>query len=134
MKFNALLGLGVMAIIAVLLVQPVWAAKGPEDVVSPSASVRPVPITDLPIMPGPVAQEAQDEVQVARRRRRRGARNIIGGAAAGALIGGVIGGERGARAGAVIGGISGAARASKRPRYRKWRRGGSRRWRNRRRR
>ncbi len=131
MKFKTTLGLASMALVAMLMVRPVWAAQLPGGGISLGTSATAVPITSVPIMPQSNVRGVQTNMRVAQRR--RAARNIIGGAAAGAIIGGIIGGRRGARAGAVIGGVSGAVRASKRPRYRKWRRGDQRRWRERRR-
>ena len=134
MTFNALLG--ALAMFAVLFVRPACAAQVPERAVSLGPSVSSLQITKAAITPELGALGAQSEFQIAqhRRGRRRATRNIIGGIAAGAVIGGIVGGRRGAGTGAVIGGVAGAVRAAQRPRYRRWRRGGSRRWRGRRRR
>lgn len=129
MKFKTLLG--AMAIIAEPLVQPVCAAQVPERAFSPGTSTNPRRIPKAAIMPHLGVVGAQGVIQIAQRRRRRAARNVIGGAAAGAIIGGLVDGRRGARTGAVIGGTAGAVRAAKRSRYRKWRRGRGRRWRRR---
>ncbi len=129
MKFRSFMAFGTMVLLVLLTIRPSLAAQATNEAFSPRTSLFPIPNTTITIDPQSKVLSEQPVYQFAQKRK---VRRIIGGMAAGAIIGGIIDGRRGARQGAVIGGVVGAVTKTKRPKYKKWRRGGSKRWRYRR--